>query len=47
VLTSAVANANEAEADVETLVISEAFVNDGPVHEEVYRERPRPGACDP
>ena len=30
VLTSAVANANEAEADVENLVVSQAFVNDGP-----------------
>ena len=29
-LTSAVANANEAEADVESLMVSEAFVNDGP-----------------
>jgi len=30
VLTSAVANANEAEADVEDLVVAEAFVNEGP-----------------
>ena len=29
-LTSAVANANEAEADVESLFVSEIFVNDGP-----------------
>jgi len=31
VLTSAVANANEAEAKVESLVVREAFVNEGPV----------------
>jgi len=30
-LTSAVANANEAEADVESLVVSEARVDEGPV----------------
>jgi len=31
VLTSAVANANEAEANVDKLVVREAFVDDGPV----------------
>ncbi len=30
-LTSAVANANEAEADVESLVVSEARIDEGPV----------------
>lgn len=30
VLTSAIANANEAEADVETLVVAEARVDEGP-----------------
>jgi large subunit ribosomal protein L22 len=30
VLTSAIANANEAEADVDKLVVQETFVNEGP-----------------
>jgi large subunit ribosomal protein L22 len=30
VLTSAIANANEAEADVEALIVDQAFVNEGP-----------------
>jgi len=30
VLQSAIANANEAEADVESLIVSEAFVDEGP-----------------
>ena len=40
VLTSAVANANEAEASVEKLVVSEAFVNEGPVQKR-FREKDR------
>ncbi|MHC4561923.1 MAG: 50S ribosomal protein L22 [Planctomycetota bacterium] len=38
VLTSAVANANEAEADVERLYVQEAFVNEGPT---MKRWRPK------
>ncbi len=38
VLTSAVANANEAEADVELLVVSEARVDEGPT---IKRWRPK------
>ena len=38
VLTSAIANANEAEANVDNLVISEARVDDGPV---MKRFRPK------
>jgi large subunit ribosomal protein L22 len=40
VLTSALANANEAEADVDGLVVSEAFVNEGPVMKR-FREKDR------
>ena len=40
VLNSAVANANEAEADVEGLVVSETFVNDGLVMPR-FREKDR------
>jgi large subunit ribosomal protein L22 len=40
VLTSAVANANEAEADVESLVVTTAFVNEGPVMKR-FREKDR------
>jgi large subunit ribosomal protein L22 len=38
VLTSAVANANEAEADVENLYVGEAFVDEGPT---IKRWRPK------
>lgn len=38
VLTSAIANANEAEADVEALVVSEARVDEGPT---IKRFRPK------
>ena len=40
VLTSAVANANEAEADVESLIVSKAFVDEGPVMKR-FREKDR------
>ena len=38
VLTSAIANANEAEADVEDLVVDRAFVDEGPT---IKRWRPK------
>lgn len=38
VLTSAVANANEGEADVETLIVQKAFVGQGPT---IKRWRPK------
>jgi large subunit ribosomal protein L22 len=38
VLTSAVANANEAEADVDRLYVNEAYVDDGPT---IKRWRPK------
>ena len=43
VLTSAVANANEAEADVDRLVVADARVDAGPDDEAVPGEGPRPG----